>query len=727
MMKKYFSFIACVLIIVLGFSVYMNSLNGRFVWDDEDLVKNNIYIKDRSYIGKIFTEDIEGGAGKRSSLYHPFQIFTYAIDYSFWKLNPLGYHLTNVLLHILVGLALFWLIAIIFSDTLLAFFTGILFIAHPIHTEAISYISSRSDPLFTLFTLLCFVFYIKYLDSKKIHIYILAILCYLLALLSKEFSMIFPVLLLLYHYTFKKRLDFKAFIPILCLTVFYIISRLTILSSFFIDPAYFSTTLLDRIPGFFVAIANYIRLLFLPFNLHMEYGNRVFSWMNPSAIIGVIMTSALLIYGFKERNKSRPIFFPIYWFFMSLLPISNLYPINAYMAEHWLYLPSIGFFLIAARILVYLYRDRNIKTLTAILVVTLLIFYSCSTVTQNTFWKEPIAIYNRTLRYAPDSAGVHSNLGNAYREKGEIEKAIASYEEALEIDPKLVDALNNLGTMYSERGQDLRAMTYFERAIEIDPNKAELYNNLGITYIGTDDKKAIELFKKAIEVNPHYAYAYNSLGNAYSMAGKTERAIEAYNKAIKIDPGYALAYYNLGNAHRDLNKYEKAVDSYLKALTIKPDFPRALNDLGIAYHMLIRNEEAIASFQKVLEMDPHNASAYNNIGNIYTVIGKNKKAIMFLEKAIELNPVYAEAYNNLGNAYVAIKENDKAIISYSKAITIVPDYAIAHSNLAVVYYYEKMYDLAITHYDEALKLGIQGNPEFLALLKPYRNNVSNEK
>ncbi|MBU1852719.1 MAG: tetratricopeptide repeat protein [Candidatus Omnitrophica bacterium] len=724
-----FTIIAIFVIIILGLGVYVNSLNNKFVWDDEDLVRNNTFIKKWDYLPEIFTQDVEAGVGKRSSLYHPLQIFTYRLDYSLWRLNVSGYHLTNILLHILVGLAVYWLIAILYKDALLSLITSILFIIHPIHSEAIAYISGRSDSLFMLFMLASFICYIKYINSGKPGAYFVMLITYILALLCKELSIIFPALLFLYHYTFRKRFNIKAFVPISCLAFIYIISRVTILKSFLPDSSVFSTTVFQRMPGFFVAIANYIRLLFLPSDLHMQYGNSVFSWVDPMAIAGILLTVSLLIYSFIKKKENNPLSFSIYWFFISLIPLSNLYPINAYMAEHWLYLPSIGFFLILANGAVYLYRNKNLKILTILLITVVSGFYSYLTIRQNTYWKEPMVLYKRILQYAPDSAGIYNNIGNIYRDRGSVEDAIASYEKALELDPKLVDAFNNLGNIYSEIGQSLRAITFFERAIEIDPTNAEVYNNLGITYvdIGNNNEGAMDLFKKAIEVNPYYAPAYNSLGNLYRADGRTERAIHAYKKAVSIDSDYALAYNNLGNAYRDLGKDQKAIDSYLKSLAINPDFSRAYNDLGIAYHKLGNNQMAITSFQDAIKIDPYNASAYNNLGNIYTVMGENDKAIDFLEKSIEFNSAYAEAYNNLGNVYVAMKDNQKAINSYTKAIIIDPEYGIAHINLAVVYYYERIYDLSIEHCDKAIELGSGVKPEFLALLEPYRDRVIDEK
>ncbi|GAF76422.1 unnamed protein product, partial [marine sediment metagenome] len=145
--------LAIVLIIILGFVVYSNSLNGKFIWDDEYLIKNNVYIRSFSYLPKIFSEDIGTGAEKKYYFYRPLQMITYMIDYSLWKLNVRGYHLTNTLLHILAALTIYWLINILFGDRPLSLFASLFFVAHPIHTEAVAYISGRADPLALLFML----------------------------------------------------------------------------------------------------------------------------------------------------------------------------------------------------------------------------------------------------------------------------------------------------------------------------------------------------------------------------------------------------------------------------------------------------------------------------------------------------------------------------------------------------------------------------------------------
>ncbi len=558
MTKKQTTFTAIILIIILGFAVYGNSLNGKFIWDDEYLVRDNVYIKNWSHIPKIFTKDIAAGAGRKYNFYRPLQMLTYTIDYSLWKLDVKGYHLTNILLHILVALGIYWLINILYDDRLLSLLTGIFFLVHPIHTEAIAYISGRADSLAVLFMLLCFVFYVK---KPSLGVYILMLLSYILALLSRENSLILPALLLLYHYTFKKKLKVKKFLSILSIASIYILLRFTALK-YLLPDIFWLTNVFERIPGFFVAITNYIRLILLPFNLHMEYGDKLllFHLTDPQAIAGIIILFSLLIYAFRKRNSNVLVFFSISWFFVALLPVSNLYPVNAYMAEHWLYLPSIGFFLLLAKGLSYIYRTKEFRIFTIVSTIGLLAFYSYLTVRQNAYWREPLAFYERILKYTPDSSRVYNNLGLLYNAINKKEDAIASYKKAIEINPDYVGAYINLGIVYHTLNNKEEAIALYRKAIAINPDLAEAYNNLGLAYEANNKKEAIASYKKAIEINPDYAPAYNNLGIVYYTLDKKEEAIALYKKAIEINPDFAKAYNNLSIIYFYKKQYKLAIE-----------------------------------------------------------------------------------------------------------------------------------------------------------------------
>ena len=718
--KKRALFIHIALIIILGFAIYGNSLNGRFIRDDHELIENNAYLKSWSNIPKIFVENIGTGAGIKSRSYRPIQMLTYMIDHSLYRLNVIGYHLTNILLHILVALSIYWFVAVLCGDKLLSFFTSILFIAHPIHVEVVAHISGRADSLAVLFMLLCFIFYIKASNLNSMSVYTLMILSCIFALLSKEISLIFPVLLLLYHYSFKKELKIRQFSPILGITLIYILLRLTVFRRFLLYSSC-PTNLFQRTPGFFVAITNYLRLMILPFDLHMEYGDRLFSFTNPLAMLGLVILFLFLVYAFEKRTNDRLVFFSIFWFFISLLPSSNLYFINAYMAEHWLYLSSIGFFLVLGKGLSFFYKTKQFKIPAVILTVSLLAFYSYLTARQNNYWREPITFYEKTLKYAPDNSGLYNGLGLAYRDIGKDKEAIAMFKEAIEVNPDDVNGYINLGLVYHELGKNEDAITSYKEAIQLDPSYAKGYNNLAVVYHDIGKKEeAVTLYNKAIETNPNYAMAYYNLGNAYQDIGKTGEAVASYKKAIKLNPDYAKTYYNLGLVYQNIGKTKEAVASYKRAIRLDPGYAKAYVNLAIAHQGLSKSKKAIGLYKKAIQLNPNFAEAHYNLGNTYRELSKNGEAITSYKKAIQLNPNFAEAHYNLGNAYREIGEDKEAITSYKKAIELNPNNAGVYNNLSMAYFHEKQYDLAIEYCDKAIGLGYKVHPEFLKALEPYR-------
>ncbi len=258
------------LIVVLGLALYINSLNGEFIRDDIYLVKNNEYIKTISNLPKVFTRSIAAGGRDEWNSYRPVQMITFMVDHSIWGLNVKGYHLTNTLLHILAAISIYLLINILYGDRLLSFFASILFVAHPIHTGAVAFISGRADSLAAIFMILTIILYIRYIDLNNTRFFILSLLTYTLALLSRENAIILPFILLLYHYAFKKKLEMKLFLSISGIALLYILARLTLLKPLLSNIEY-QTTLFQRMPGFFVAITKYLGLLLMPFGLHMEY------------------------------------------------------------------------------------------------------------------------------------------------------------------------------------------------------------------------------------------------------------------------------------------------------------------------------------------------------------------------------------------------------------------------------------------------------------------------
>jgi len=559
---------AVILIIILGFVCYGNSLDGKFIRDDQALIKNNTLIRSASGVLSYFTGASALGARQKWGSYRPLQMITYALDYSLWKLDVKGYHLTNTILHILAALAIYWFVYFLFGDPLLSLFTGVLFVANPLHTEAVTYMSGRADSLALLFMLLSFIFYIKYIHAGGAGIFVLILLSYALALLSRENSLILPALLLLYHYTFKKKFKPIAFFSISALAFIYGLARLTALRSLSSDIVN-TSTLLQRIPGFFVAITNYSRLLLLPLNLHTGYMPTLFKPGDPRMLVGLLIMVILLVYAFRKRRGDSPAFFSILWFFIALAPVSNLYPINAYMSEHWLYTPSIGFFLVLAGWIRSLYGKKGYKTLAFIIIISLTSFYSYLTIRQNDYWKEPLLFYKRTIEYAPGNYGEHVNLGLEYSHIGKKNEAEIAFKRALAINPRYADAHYNLGKLECDRGEKKKALASFKKAVEFNPRHPEAHHNLGNAYNDLGEKVlAVASYKKVIEINPRYADSYYALGNIYYEAGNRGKAIGMYRKVVEINPYDAEVLYNLAVAYYYEKRYRLAVRYCDRALAL---------------------------------------------------------------------------------------------------------------------------------------------------------------
>ena len=583
------------LIAILGFLAYGNSLKGEFLYDDEYLVKSNTYITDWSNTGRIFTEYIGAGGGIDFRFYRPVQILTYLVDYSLWKLDARGYHLTNILLHIGAAVCVFLFFIIIGAGWPSSFTGAVLFLLHPIHTEAVSYISGRADCLALIFIILALIFYIRAVRTDKPFFYIVMFLGYLLALLSKESALVFPALALIYHYALREKLKIKPFFCILLATILYAGLRLSVLqgSPIKIAPQPF----FERLPGFFAAITSYTKLLLAPFGLHMEYGIKTFRFTDPQSILGIAIFVSAIAYAVRIRKTNGLISLGLLWIFVAILPVSNvIYPVNAYMAEHWLYVPSVGFFLSLAIFLQYIRKRFAIFFMVVILALP--VFYIYLTVKQNGYWQDPMTFFKRTLQYSPYSYRVYNGMGVKYDEAGDKDMALAAYKRSIELNPQNAFALNNLGQLYISMGRNEEAEAVIRKAMDIEPGSAFMPNSMGKLYSAMGKyEEAIRYFKKAIELNPGYSVAYNNRGGIYCLLGRYGEAVEFLNKAIKINPSSAGPYYyNLGVAYSGMNKPDDAIAAYEKAVSFDQKDPDTHYNLAVLYYRSNRMDKASRHF-----------------------------------------------------------------------------------------------------------------------------------
>ena len=411
--------IAVIVLIIVGGFVYSFNLNNGLFWDDDDWIVNNNFVHSVSWdnVKFWFTHDVLAGIGLKSNYYRPFLFFTFAFNYIVSGVKPLAYHLTSNAIHIFNSILIFWLVRQFFSSrfdlgiskrsNLIAFLTALLFLIHPLQTEAVAYISGRGDLLAAMFMLLALLFFYKsdFLTSDvrksealsynpfvgRTGFQILSLVSLVLALLSRETSIIFPFLALAFYvsvlslprsdlYPTQGRTLIKSLKqglsktwPYFAIVLIYGILRLTSLNfantlNFYSQQNVYSENLYVRMFTFLPILWEYLKLLIVPVGLHMERGAKVYTslWQWPVWIAVLSVASGIwyLIYRFYKNLRTSDVvptsdvriwFLGVSWFFIALAPVSGITPINALMYEHWLYLPMVGFWLIVSFYIVKLF------------------------------------------------------------------------------------------------------------------------------------------------------------------------------------------------------------------------------------------------------------------------------------------------------------------------------------------------------------------------------------
>lgn len=566
----------CFLLLLLIFLVYSNSLEGSFHYDDLHHIKRNFNIRRLSNIPYFFVNPRMFSEGAENAMYRPFLLTTYAINYAIHGNNVIGYHIVNVLLHGMNS-ALVFLVFIAFfrSHYTLTFLLALIYGVNPINTEAVNYLSSRSDVLSTTFFLLAFYLFMRAGEGRsRIGLYLLVPFFYILGLLTKEVVITLPVILILYDLLFdpaSPKIRIKKHLPVWIVTVLYLLLRMKLMGSSGIEAA-ISRTTPSGIPAGewsyttlyqltqIKVILNYLRMWFIPTGLTIEHRYPLIESITEPSFLASLFLFLLLLAGAIYCYKwERRITFFYLWFLITLLPTSLL-PLNVVMAEKRVYIAGIGLAgvtLSVGRLLLQRFSPKGETFYAIVVFFPIIAIFATGTFLRNSVWKDEISLWEDAVKKSPHSYVAYHVLAEAY------------LTEALRLQPRPLHPLPPLGVKFMEK-----AIANFQKAISFDPEGKQsgpIYNGLGVAlYRIGRVKEAIEVLKKGIAVFPELPELYNSLGNAYSIAGEYDRAIEAYKKAIALRPEFSIAYNNLGNAYSAKGEYNHAIPQYRKALEIDP-------------------------------------------------------------------------------------------------------------------------------------------------------------
>ncbi len=743
------SHIQALIIFILAFCVYANTIPNFYVQDDAAAIQENkLVLQGVHGIPKLLTTGfIYGLTGSNEGTYRPVSLISYAVEYSLWGENPHLSHLINILLFAITVVLLFYTLRLLFGKNygLLCFITALLYAAHPIHTEAVSNIKSRDEILSFLFALISLFSFLKIANNYKGNFLtkdyawmVVGMLSFFVSMASKEGTLPFIIIIPMTIYFFKnseKKLIIGSIISVGVVVCAYLMVRYELFGS--IKNVHVTIQKTDNILAYsdggrqplataFVILIRYIILLIFPHPLSYDYSFNqlpLYKWTDWQAIGSLLLIIGILILGIIKIMKKEIIGFAILFFFLTISVVANIFMIiGSSMAERFLYMPSVGFCLILSYFIVkYLFRpnqEGKISNIGWIISLVILSLYSIKTFSRNKDWKDNITLYTEDVKHAPKSARTHYSLGTQLNVNARIEKDTAKRREmrlvaeqellkALEINPEYPDAMINLGNVYHELGEFDKELEMLSHVSSDAKGTAQVLFNSGNGFLSKNDfRGAIRQYRSALNLKPDITMPYVNMGIAYSSIGMKDSAIYFLEKAIELDPKLIQAYINLGSAYTAKgNQYiPKAIDIYNRALKLDPKSGETYINLGSAEINAKMYTQAMVHLQKGILLKPDAPEAYYNLGYAYQLQKNYNEALSYYAKALKIKDTYSEAYLNTGSCYEYMNQFEKAISYFNKVVNLNVNLLQAYMNLGYCYTKLNKANDAINYYNKATEL-----------------------
>jgi len=651
------------LILILAIGVAYSPVGwAGFVWDDTSLLKSNPCIVGPLGLKEIWTTSAADIC--------PLTLSTFWLEHKLWGLNPLPFHLVNVLLHGLSAIVLWRVLRKL--EIRGAWFGATLWALHPVMVESVAWISEMKNTESGLFFLLSLHFFLESLRSR-IHnhlsnwdaTYVLTLLFAVLAMTSKSSTVTLPLVFCLCGWWMEGRLSWRNWVriaPVFLASIAMGLASIWTQKLGGADMPQLARSWPERIITAGDAVWFYLGKLIWPYPLITVYPRWLIDagdWLSYLALVAVLIV--VFIFWLKRSSWGKPWFFAFVYFLVALLPVIGLLNMKYFyytlVADHFQYLASIGPIALAGAGMARLagFGLSGKTWLTAIVGGTVLFvlgFLSWQKVwiyrNQETLWTdtlrsnprcwvgynnlgtvsldanrldEAIDRFQKAVQFNPLYEGAFNNLGNALLQQGHIDEAIVQFQNSLKVSPDFVLARDNLGVALSEKGRMPEAIAEFQNALKIDPNNLDALYNLGLTYSRAGRlEDAMAQYQKVLKISPGDAKAHSGLGNVFLQQGRTDDAISEFQKAIEAHPDFVEAYYNLGRALSQKGLLDDAIVEFQRALARDPGYVTACNDLGVALAKKGRLFDAILQFQEALRRKPDYADAQKNLAQAQAMI-----------------------------------------------------------------------------------------------------------
>ena len=640
-----------VLIVLVCFVVYIPAMRAGFVWDDDVYVQNNKMLRSPDGLRRIWF------SLEQPSQYFPMVYTTFRFEYALWQLNPHGYHITNVLLHAINVLLLWWLLRRLSIPA--ALLAALIFALHPVHVESVAWITERKNMLMAFFYLLSLMTWDKFADrshqsQRAWPFYILSFLLYAMALFSKTTACTLPVALVLCLWLKHIPLNPKRWLQLLpyvllglamgIFTIWFENQRQgTVLLGLGLNP-------IDRVLIASRALWFYIGKLLWPVDLTFSYpqwkidptGPLQYGWLIACLI------AAWALWRWREKI-GRGSIAAIVFFVATLFPMLgfvSLYTfLYTYVADHYQYVASIGpITLVAAlgcRIAERL--GKWAKTAALIIAVFILMIFAVLTWRQSCAYKDLETLWCDTIRKNPDAWLAHNNLGHIMTGKGNFDQAVKHFNEALRVRPGAAKIHVNLGSVLTQTRKFEQAIEHYNEALRLEPELLTAHYNLAQTLLLQGRlPDAVEHFTEAVRIDPNMAEPHYHLAKVLARQGRLQDAIEHFNEALRIRQNSAMAHHGLAQALVRIGKTGEAIKHFQKALFLNPRLAGAMNDLArlLAVHNEAKfhnPEVAIQLARRACEITKYEKPDFlDTLALACAAAGKFPQAVLIAEQALKL-------------------------------------------------------------------------------------------
>ncbi len=554
-LKKEFSLkqlkaIVLITLTVWGFVIYLNSLHGSLQYDDTRQILENPFLKNPTQIFLIWKN-----SGVRFIPY-----YTFSLQLALTGTKTFPFHLFNIFIHIASSWLVFLLSLILLqkSQTVRAnaspktifipFLSALLFLTHPVQTQAVSYIVQRITSIATLFYLLTLYFYARYKLKGGKNYFWMGITSTVAAMLSKEIAFTLPFALLAFEMLIlKSSLKNAAWSLIPFWLTLPIVPALVLshsASDLKMGLIPVETLSVGRFEYFVTelnAVRDYLILTLFPFKQSIEHNYPItYHFLNFPTISSALFLTGLVALVLKLRKAMPIVSFGVIWFLLALSVESSFIPIREAFVEHRLYLPMFGFVLVLPQIL-----NRAIKNTRACSIVLILIIclWSFLTYKRNFVWQSPLTLWSDAAKKFPNSVKARMNFANALYQNHQLEEAVHELTQITEMSAQLAEPHNTLGIIYSDQKKYDIAEKEFLRAIAINPKYSEAYYNLAMSYRESGKKLGEweQYIKKSIALNPRFVEAFFSLGTHYAEQCELKKAADFFKQALAANPHHLLS------------------------------------------------------------------------------------------------------------------------------------------------------------------------------------------